>query len=81
MDLFRKKFGGSIADKGKEATDVKMAKLIESLTLKTDKEIEQMIGEQGDKVRKLKADKVDKKIINDEVQILLKLKSTLAEKK
>lgn len=81
MDLFRKKFGGSIADKEKEATDVKMAKLIESLTLKTDKEIEQMIGEQGDKVRKLKADKVDKKIINDEVQILLKLKSTLAEKK
>lgn len=81
MDLFRKKFGGSIADKEKEATDVKMAKLIEILTLKTDKELEQMIGEQGDKVRKLKADKVDKKIINDEVQILLKLKSTLAEKK
>lgn len=81
MDLFRKKFGGSIADKEKEASNVQLAKLFESISLKTDKEIEQLIAEQGDKVRKLKAEKVDKKIINDEVQILLKLKSTLAEKK
>ncbi|OTF70519.1 methionine-tRNA ligase, cytoplasmic-like protein [Euroglyphus maynei] len=82
IDIFRKKFAGSNADREKETTNaVQLAKFFESISLKTDKELEQMIADQGDKVRRLKADKAEKKIINDEVQILLKLKSTLAEKK
>lgn len=50
-----------------------MAKLMENLKTKGD--IEQMIAEQGDKIRQMKANKCEKKLINDEVQILLKLKS------
>lgn len=45
--------------------------------LKTNEDIVQMIAEQGDKVRQMKANKCEKKLINDEVQILLKLKGLL----
>ncbi|KAF7494776.1 Methionine--tRNA ligase [Sarcoptes scabiei] len=66
---FREQFG---SDPKKEME----SKLKNELRSKSLSEIEALISQQGDKIRKMKTDKkIDKKIIKDEVQILLILKS------
>lgn len=77
MEKFRKLFGGNNTG---EQEDKKLSELIASLSLKSVDEIAQIITEQGDKVRQLKAKKADKQIIEQEVKVLLALKKSHSEK-
>lgn len=82
IEGFRKKFGGSSTDTkaAQAADDSKLLQLLESLKLKDASEVAQMITEQGDKVRQLKAAKADKKEIETQVKVLLALKKSQTEK-
>lgn len=68
------KFGGSQENENKANVDKELITILESLKLKSPEEIATLIGEQGDKVRQLKAAKSDKKIIEHQVKILVELK-------
>ena len=81
IEGFRKKFSGNSANDAKANADAsKLTELVESLKLKDESEIAQLITEQGDKVRQLKAAKADKKLIDQEVKVLLALKKSHTEK-
>ncbi|KAI2809773.1 Methionine--tRNA ligase, cytoplasmic [Blomia tropicalis] len=74
IEQFRKRFSGKANVQQECHIDV------ESLKLKSESEIVQIIAEQGDKVRSLKSAKAEKPLIEKEVKILLALKKFQAEK-
>lgn len=82
VEGFRKKFSGSSTDATVKAAadESKLLELLESLKLKNELEITQLVTAQGDKVRKLKETKADKTVIAQEVKILLALKKSQSEK-
>lgn len=82
VEGFRKKFSGSSTDATAKAAadEAKMLELLESLKLKNELEITQLVTAQGDKVRQLKEKKADKTVIAQEVKILLALKKSQSEK-
>ncbi|XP_017483024.1 PREDICTED: methionine--tRNA ligase, cytoplasmic-like [Rhagoletis zephyria] len=82
VEGFRTKFSGSSTDATVKAAadEAKLTELVESLALKNELEIAQLVTAQGDKVRQLKAAKADKAVIAQEVKILLELKKSQTAK-
>lgn len=74
IDVFKKKYAG-------EQTDNKCSKPAETKASKTVEELEKTIEEQGNKIRDLKKNKVEKSVLQPEINILLALKKELEEKK
>jgi len=74
IDKFKKKYAG-------EQSDNKGTKPAESKASKTVEELEKAVEEQGNKIRGLKKNKVEKSALQPEINILLALKKELEEKK
>ena len=73
IEKHKKKYAGEQQNRGSKPTEAKSSRTIE--------EIEKAIEEQGNKVRDLKKNKVEKSALQPEINILLALKKELEEKK
>lgn len=74
IDKFKKKYAG-------EQNENKGTKPAESKASKTVEELEKAVEEQGNKIRDLKKNKIEKSVLQPEINILLALKKELEEKK